>query len=477
MDQPTQVVAAPAPAPVARPHDPLAVAIGNASLLGVGYVLLGRRRLAVITGLVTVVLVALLVSVARSVWFEVVVALWWAALVVHGWLLAGGRTNRGAVRGERLVALGITVPVLLAAGLMRADAFWIERTVNGARHSGDCPGALGVLDRLWLGHRMVDAPMTARGDRTVEACDRLRVAADKLDAALTGDIDALKAGFDGLTSVLTEQPGHQKMVDVVLDGFLNELPTKNNCETAAITDWLRQRKASGNALDRSAGVVARTAPTALVGCADDFMVVENWEQARTRYQQMLDQYPGQELTTKAQEGVKQATLAIELANVRGLLQGPTSTQPEYCSKPAQYSGAAPYQKGTNHALYYGNDDYTKRLPGGWRATDVTKAVLVVCAGTEEYGATVRTCPYENKLSKYVPIYVKFHKIAIPVKAYELRTGKLVVNTKVQINGKSCPRVLTYTHYSGLIDIGPPSDVYVNASDADVRAAFQSMINR
>jgi hypothetical protein len=54
---------------------------------------------------------------------------------------------------------------------------------------------------------------------------------------------------------------------------------------------------------------------------------QNWDPARARYQQLLDQYPGHELTARAQEGVRQATLALELANVRGLLAGPTGASP------------------------------------------------------------------------------------------------------------------------------------------------------
>jgi hypothetical protein len=472
MDQPTQVV--PEPAPVTRSHDPLAVALANASLLSAGYLMLGRRKLAVVTGLVTVVLVVLLVSVARSVWFEVVVLGWWAALIAHGWFLGGGRNQPVAVRRQRLLALGVAVPVLLAVGLLRFDTARIERTVTEARHSGDCAQALTALDRVWLGHRVADAPLTARGERTVQACQRLQTAKDKLTTALNGDTDALKVGFDGLASVLAELPGHEKMVDVVLDGFLGGLPAKNPCHTVAVTDWLRQRQASNNALDRSADIVVRTAPAALVGCGDDLMAATDLEKARTRYQQLLDQYPGDELAAKAQEGITQATLAVELANVRSLLEGSTSTQPEYCSKPAKYSGAAPYGKGrTNHALFYGVDEYTSKLPANWRAADAAQAVLVICVDEKEYGTRVRTCPYESKSAIGGSTDVTFRKIAIPVKAYELRTGKLVVDTKVQIGGASCPKVLSYTTY--ITDFGPPSEVYVTDADADVRAGFGSLI--
>jgi hypothetical protein len=205
------------------------------------------------------------------------------------------------------------------------------------------------------------------------------------------------------------------------------------------------------------------------------MAAADWTQARGRYQQLLDQYPGDALTSTAAAGVEQATVAIELANVRGLLQGPTSTQPEYCSSPAKYSAATPYRRGSNRAMIFGNDEYANRLPGSWRATDAAQAVLVVCAGEESHGAAVRTCPYENKTFPEFPIYVTFHKVAIPVKVYELRTGKLVASTKVQIGGASCPRVLHYTSYYS--DLGPPADVYVAASDADVRAGFRALLNR
>ncbi|MFB9907745.1 tetratricopeptide repeat protein [Allokutzneria oryzae] len=474
MDHPTQAVLE--PAPVARSHDSLAVALGNASLLGVGYVMMGRRKLFVVTGLVTIALVVLLVSV-RSVWVEVLLLVWWAALIAHGWSVAGGRGQRVVVRRQRLIALGITVAVLLAVALLRFDAARIERTVTEARQSGDCARAVTALDGLWLGHRVADAPMTARGGTTIEACQRLRMAKDKLSAAVTGDIEALKAGFAGLAAVLAQLPGHERMVEVVLDGFLGGLPAKNPCHTVEVTDWLRQRQASNNALDRSVAVIARTAPAALVGCADTFMGAKDWQKARALYQRVPDQFPGHELTAKAQEGVKQATLAIELATVRGLLRGSTSTEPAYCSRPARYSGAAAQGAGTNRALIYGNEEYTSKLPAEWRATDAADAVLVVCVGAKEFGTPVRTCPYQNKLSRQFPTNVTFHKIAIPVKVYELRTGNVVADTKVEIDGASCPKVLTYSRPSGLIDIGPPSKVYVTASDDDVRGGFSSLINR
>jgi hypothetical protein len=198
-----QTYAVPQPAPSgARVHDPLAVALGNASLLGVGYLMLGRRKQAIAAAVVTVGLVSVVVLVAQP-WCETAVLAWWAVVIAHGWFLAGARAQRVTVRRQRLVALGVTVPVLLAVGLLRFDAFRIERSVTEAREGGDCAQVLAEQDSVWLGHRIADAPLTARGDKTVQACERLQTAKAQLTTGLSGDTSALKAGFDTLASVLT----------------------------------------------------------------------------------------------------------------------------------------------------------------------------------------------------------------------------------------------------------------------------------
>ncbi|MCI2415909.1 hypothetical protein MOQ72_00600 [Saccharopolyspora sp. K220] len=467
----------PIPAPAVQPRDPLAIALANASLLGAGYLMLGRRRLAIAAGSVTAVLVAMLAWVVPSVWFEVVVLLWWAAVVVHGWCLAGGRlTRQRGVATQRLIALAITLPVLLSVGLLRFDAARIERVAAEARRNGDCSQALAVLDRMWVGHRLADAPLTARGDDTVQACEQLGMARGELETARTGDIEALKLGFSRLSTVLAELPGHEKMVENALDGFLDRLPAEDACDTNAIIDWLGQRQASADVLDRAVDVVQRIAPAAIVGCGDDLMAANDWQQARAHYQQLLDQYPGHELAAKAGEGVTRATQAIELANVRGLLQPPSEgEQPAYCANPAPYSGAAPYGvAGPDRAMLFGNDEYTNRLPADWKAADAADAVLVICAGDTEYGAPVETCPYESTFALDGYDDVTFRKTAIPVRVYEVRTGRLVADTRVEIGGASCPEVLEYTTYNYL-DVGPPSEVYVAASDPDIGAAFAALI--
>ena len=452
-----------------RPADPLAVALGNASLLGIGYVLLRRTWLAVLTFVVTAVLVIVLTESTPEVWLEVVVVLWWAALIAHGWFLARRRPRPGRPWGQRVVALVVTVPVLAAFGLLRFDAAGIEDDVTAARGAGDCRQAAAAVDQLWFGHRVVDAPLVVRAEETIAACERLRAADNALDIALTGNNVQLEDGLATLAEVRANRPGHERMVDASLARFLDRLSAGDPCDVRLTTNWLGRHK-PGGALAPAADIVPRIAPQAIVGCADRFMAASDWAPARTLYQQLLKEYPDHELAPKAQQNVRKATLAIELDNVRGLL-APTGSLPRYCDAPAPYSGAAPYVPNRpNRALVYGSEPNTNKIPPGWKASDVTNAVVVICAGESEYGASVDTCLYDSTTDPGVSGWVTFRKIAIPLRVFEIRTGRQVASFKVEIGGGSCPTFLSW--YGS---ITPPSNEYVTASATDVQAAFRPLL--
>ncbi|WP_052425349.1 hypothetical protein [Streptomyces fulvoviolaceus] len=203
------------------------------------------------------------------------------------------------------------------------------------------------------------------------------------------------------------------------------------------------------------------------------MANDSWGPARTHYEQLLDQYPDDGVADQARTGARKATLSIELDNVRDLLAGGSGAQPQYCSSPAKYSGAKPMGKGTNRALFYAYDEYStdfsKQLPGSWKAGDPADAVLVVCMGEPTYGSSVETCSYYKSGYSGASSYVTFHKIAIPVKVYELRTGKLVANRTIQISGTSCPASIYTTEDS--------TSEYVAETKSDVKAAFQALVVR
>ncbi|WP_133903468.1 tetratricopeptide repeat protein [Actinophytocola oryzae] len=454
----------------------MAVAVGNGSLLGVGYWLLGRRAFAVVAALVTLTFAILLATAVRELWLEIVVVVWWVAVIAHGWILASRGERPTQPRRQRLVAIGVTAVVLLLVGGMRFDAARIDDAVADARNAGNCTTALDALDARTVGHRIADAPLTAKGDDTVRACDLLHQANAKLDRALDGDTVALRSAVDNLHAVLDDLPGHEVMAEKVLGRFLDRLPTDDACDTTEITDWLSRIGHDKSILDRAADIVPKVAPLAIVECGDQLMSASDFTLAREHYQQLLDRYPDDDLAPRAQEGVTKATQAIELANVRQLLSTTVGTSPAYCTRPAPYSGATPYgATRPNRALFYGNDEYTSRLPAEWKATDAADAVIIVCAGATEYGPAVETCPYEAPLSPFGYTDVTFKKISIPVRVFEVKTARVIVDVRVEIGGASCPAFLEYRTI-GTVDLGPPSEVYVTPSDPDVHAGFTSLVN-
>lgn len=270
---------APGTGPYPGPHDPLAVALGNASLLGIGYLMMRRWKTAVANWLVSATLVVLVVAL-RELWCELAIAGLWVLVIVHGWFLAKAQPWQAAVRRGRLIAVGVTVPILLVVGLLRFDAARIDGSVTEAREAGDCGRVTAAEQRYWFGHRIADAPKTARGEADVDACNRLDTGREQLRSALSGDLEELAFGFRILDSVLRE-PGQEQTVGVALDEFLAALPKNDPCANVAIAGWLRTRTPNHTALDRSSAVVPRIEPAALVACADTHAKSSDWKAART----------------------------------------------------------------------------------------------------------------------------------------------------------------------------------------------------
>lgn len=467
----------PAPASSATPAEKAAAAFANASLLGLGYLLLGRRRLAGLAALGSCFLLAQAVS-TEAAWAETLLLVWWAAGVAHGWYLARGPETPGMAGGRRAGVLAVSTAVLLTAGSLRFDAYGIESRVREARDGGDCEALVAAQGEVTAGHRIAGAPVVAAGDKTVDACDRLDEAhAELADAARDGDVEDLERGFGMLTRVLNDG-GNEKITATALDAFLGRLPTKDPCETADVARWLGDREPTRDVLDRSAGTAARTEPAALLKCGDELMDEDDWPLARKYYQRFLDGYPGHGREDDARGGVRKATRAIELADVRRLVNATTGTGSGYCADPAKYSGAPEFRKGgKSRALFLGDSGHTGKLPKSWRTEDPAEAAVVVCAGEAENGTAVETCQYENKKSAYLPHSVTFHKAKVPLKIYELRTGKRIGRHSVQIGGSSCPRVLHYKTYGIAADLGPPGDQLVSPGKSDVRDAFRPVLKR
>jgi hypothetical protein len=451
-----------------RSNDPLAAAIGNASLLGVGYFLMRRSVIAILSIFLTAALLVLLATTWRTTWFEIVFLVWWVALIAHGWFLAGRRANKVKSRNQRIAAVAFAVPVILVVALIRWSGVAIDSDIDDARAAGDCAKAQDAIDGIWFGHNVVDAPMTVRGEQTTDACARLTTAKNQLTQGLsTGEPVNFDKGFLTLRGVLADRSGHENMVDSVLDGFLKSLPTPDACRTAQVTDWLRALAPGGDRLDRAKAVLPKVEPNALLTCGDHLLAGQQWEAARTRFEQLIEFYPGDPGVQHAKDADAKAGIGIEHDHVQELLASGS-----YCKSPAKYSVAPKYKKGTNRGYFIGDEAHVDDLPGGWKTVDFTKASIMVCLGEPRTGPVVRTCPYTYS-GGIGTITVAFHKIAIPVKGYALQTGKKVVDATIQISGSSCPETFTYTSYAG----GPPGDQDIKPTKAGVQEAFKFLVVR
>ncbi|MCT2585797.1 tetratricopeptide repeat protein [Actinophytocola gossypii] len=501
-----------------RPRDPLAVAVGNASLLGVGYLLLGRRVPAALAAVGSITLVVVLGTTERVGWLQYVLFAWWVAGIAHGFLVARRRAGRPEhVRRHRIVAAAVAVPVVATFVIVRVDVNGMADDADAAHRAGECDSVLATAAGVGFWQRVGDGPVAdalidgaaacrlvvrardeARGDREAAAATIARYedlpdarwdgahqyradllldqAAEDLGDGLVRQLTALDNGFGLLATVRDEFPDRRDDVTRVLDDFLGQLPDNDACDTTEIVDWMHQQRERTAELDRAAEIIGQVAPTALVGCADYLMAHDNHTGARARYEQLAKQYPKSQLAPRAKAGVTRATHAIQLDTLRERLRTTyTDEQPAYCRNPSPYGAAKPYRgPGPHRALVYGQDFQRDSLPRGWRAKDAANATLIICAGEGDYGDSVQTCPYTGGLAPNGVTYVTFHKRRIPVRVYEVRTGRVVRGGSVQIGGTSCPAVIHYTTYG--VDIGPPSTDYVESSTSDIRDAYRPVID-
>ncbi len=497
------------------PGDPVAVALGNASLFGVGYFLLGRRVLGVLAALVSVVLLVVLGSAAGSGWVQWVLFAWWVAMIGHGWRAA--RRRPAATRTRQRIGAGVlAVGVLGAFVVVRVDVDGRADDMDAAHVHGDCGLALSVVDGVGFWQRIGDGPVAdgmldaagacrvvqrargqARTDRLLAAetmasyarlpearwtgAHRYREdllldqAGDDLRAGLT-TVTELENGFALLTRLRSKLPDRRKDVDAVLDEFIAGLRKNNACHTVEVIDWIAGQHADTTELDRARAVAVAFAPTALLSCADNRLAAGVPTVARTHYQRFVGTYPDDPGASRAKRGVTLATWAIQLNEVRALVQTTYEDQiPAYCKHPKPYGAAPRYTgHGTFRAMIFGQDTLRNNLPPGWKSPDPKSAAIVICAGAAQLGEVTQTCPYTSSSGGGGVSYVSFHKKKVPVRVYEVRTGRRVLNRALQIGGSSCPQIIfEQTPGSGL---GPGSQ-YVSSSREDIRAAYRSLIVR
>lgn len=501
------------------PADPVAVIMGNASLLGIGYLLVGRRVLGFFCALISVGLFAVIGGVEHAGWVQWLLLAWWAGTIGHGWRVARRRPTT-TLLGQRVGAGVLAVVVLGTFVIVRVDLDGRADDAFAAHERGECGHTLSVVDDVGFWQRVGDGPVADRLFDAAQACRlvqraRTQARTDRLLAAETmanyerlpgarwtgarryhgdllldqasadlraglaeGDQPAVEKGFDLLATLRAEFPNRQEDTDEVREAFLAGLPTDDACRTVDVTDWITEQDAETDDLDRARTVAATVAPAALLTCADTRLAANDPTGARAGYQQVLDTYPNDPGVARAKRGVTLATWAIQLNEVRALVKTTYSDElPEYCTNPKPYGAARPYTgHGTFPVMVFGQDTQRNVLPKNWRATDPKHATLIVCAGEVEYGDVVRTCIYYKNSGLGAGVRVPFHKQKVPVQVYELRTGRKIANFGLQIDGAACrPEFIDYTAPIGL-DPGPGPQ-YVEASPENIRAAYRTMIIR
>lgn len=503
----------------ARRVDPLAVALGNATLLGVGHMLLRRWGPAVLTIGIATVLLAFLAGFGQPGWFwRVVLVLWWVTTIAHGWRLArraapepvaAGHLRR--VRRQRAIAAAATLAVVAGSIVVAVDARRIEARAADAHQAGDCESAVESLDGIGGRHRIVDPYLTRRTGGDAEACalllaayadaeadppaaaeqvqryldhpsarwdgapglraDLLLTAAEaELADALAGTVPALATGFDLLAEVLETDPGRAEGVATVLTDYVAQLPTVDPCEAKLNIDWLVDREPTGDELDRPGEQAQEVAPSVFLACGDQ-LVETDPSQARAAYQALLDDYPDHELVDDARQGRNAAQTLIEEEIVSDLI-----SRDAYCEDPSRYRGAPAYRgNGPHLVLVFGPESFRDAIPSDWLAEDHTDVGLVLCVDGPENGRVVQTCAYQGDATNPGPVQVQLRANRYTVEAFEVNTGERAIDTTVETASGGCPSVLTWSCPALNPNCPPPGSIRADHNDGQVRSAVESWV--
>lgn len=479
--------------------DLLAVLLGNVTLLGLGYVFLRRWRLALLALAGTTALVIALGATAGSPLVLTALALWAAAMVVHGWVLVRGSLP-GARRWSQRIVAGVVVVALVAlvVGLRTGT----ERTVRdaaAAHTAGDCERASRLLMRLGPADRTVHGPLALRGETDLEACGLLLdaeaeqadglAAADALavymrhpnarwegagprraelllDAAYDGVVDqkTLEAGFEQLSTTLEEAPGQAGRVQSVAEGFLADLAEEqDHCAVRDVVEWVDGQEWTAPPLAEPVAAASDEVPRRVLGCARTLADADELTRSRHTYEAFLEDFRDDRRAEVASDELYDVITAIQRKHVSNLLNGS-----RYCGDPRPYRGAEPYRRaGGNPMRVYGIDAAT-HFPRSWRATSLDDMVLVACVDGPKKGSYQDTCLYESDASPWGS-EVRFYASRFDVKLYEVRTGRQVAAFSDEF-GEPCPPSILVESYVDFFV--PPESTRSSFTSAELRGMFE-----
>ncbi|MQM25911.1 hypothetical protein [Glycomyces albidus] len=488
-----------------RPADSIAAVAGNATAFGLGYMLMLRPRLsaAAITG--TAILLLLLATDPGNLTWRLLFGLWWLAMCMHAWYLTRGHDSNlldtAGRRRERHLAVGAAALVLLGLVVLRTDAWLTVRDAEGAHAAGDCETAVDTLEGFDAGHRVAFGAMVIEGNEQLEACRLLNEAraagsiegaaimatymddsealwdgagperaAMLFDAALDRENTegSLDHGFQQLVATLDTEPGQEDRVRGAVEDLMAGLDGIPHCDAVAIDDWIRTQSWEAPELTEPVAAAAPAVPLHLLACARERARNGDLTGAQQTYERFLAEHPDHAETAFAVDELYAVESQIEFEHVEALLDAGT-----YCESPAPWRDAPPYGGPSPHPMRtvgLSPDQYG--LPDSWTAATLEETEIIVCVDGPKRGRYLESCYYEGNFSPYINDEVSFYATRFDVTVYQLRTGQAVDSYTVQFNGDPCPEILQYTYY--YTDLGPPSEVEAEVSDADVRSVFERL---
>ncbi|MFD6141332.1 hypothetical protein [Promicromonospora sp. NPDC060271] len=460
--------------PPDRTHPPsggdrLAVVVGNATLLGIGYLFLRRWVLAACAVAGTGVAVVGIALTPGEPWWLVVLGLWWVAMVVHAWILADAAAGppagpvpwqpvapAGPVLWQRIAAASVVVILLSTVLVLRADAQGLVRDAGRSHAAGDCTTASATLDRLHPGHTVVAETAVLDGRAALEACgvlldalgqrdpaaaaERLQVYLDHPAAAWEGAgperaerllaAGNLKSGFGQLRTTLSDVPGQSAAVRQVVETFLAELgDRKSPCEALRTDEWVHDRTGDPPELAEPIAADADQVPERVLACAREQAQADRLTEASATYEQFLDRFGDHKMVRTARSEQYDVDTAVQRVDALAALNGNT-----YCKDPVPYRGAPAYAGSDPHKAWWFGIPEHRTLPSGWEARDIDEAELVVCLHDVGRGRYLETCRYT---ADDTVLTARFHAWKFRIAAYSLRTGKAVERYTQEI-GDPCP---------------------------------------
>lgn len=491
--------------------DPVVVLVGNATLLGIGYLVDRRWRAAVIAVLGAAVLVLVLAAEPGMRVWPFALGAWWIGILLHSvWICrdrlgdAIGPDRSDNVWTARIAITGLAAAMAGALFMVRADAGGILDEASQAHHGGDCAEATDVLGRINTAHRIAanadagdaidqldacalllsaeqyDDPEAAI-DALTEYVDHpgamwdgagLRLAEQQMAAAVTGahfESDA-EAAIIQLERTLEAHPSLSDEADQVVEGFIAAFGELEPCKGLAVFDWIAARESDDDVVVALSGAAAAQVPAQLVECARADAEAARYASAIALFQRFTQDYPDHELSRAVATELAAAQNALALENERAAMEELLTTG-GYCEDPVPYSQAAPRSGDRSVSVWpLGDPEIVSVFPPGLAASALEQTAEVACITGPERGRLLETCEYLGVFAGDV----RFYAVEVRVRIYELRTAEVVEDYTVEFDDGTCPEEIEYEYVIGGYNTFP-SSLEVEYGHDDLAGVFDRLL--